>query len=234
MAFGTITSTSNTFGSVDGTTTGVIPGTLSGSVGVPGPQGPAGATGAQGPAGAAGVGVPAGGTTGQALVKTSNSDYATGWPTLNLTQYLEKGNNLSDLTSASTARSNLGLGAGSDVAFRTVSMITGGQDEGQTYTTASVGAANNAPSFAFSNTGYVDGGTSPVISFSQSFFLNKTGFEFINQPTFTNSNPSSAISGNSIAYTDSGLTISAFDVSIAYNKSLTIDEAGIIFPERLP
>jgi hypothetical protein len=39
MAFGTITSTSNTFGSVDGTATGVVPGTLSGSIGVPGPAG---------------------------------------------------------------------------------------------------------------------------------------------------------------------------------------------------
>ena len=72
MAFGTITSTENTFGSVDGTTTGVVPGTLTGSVGVPGPAGP---------------GVPAGGTTGQFLAKTSDTDYATGWTTLSLSGY---------------------------------------------------------------------------------------------------------------------------------------------------
>jgi hypothetical protein len=76
MAFGTITSTSNTFGSVDGTATGSVPGTLSGSVGVPGPQGPAGATG---PAGPAGQGVPAGGTTGQVLAKVDGDDYNTEW-----------------------------------------------------------------------------------------------------------------------------------------------------------
>jgi hypothetical protein len=72
MAFGTITSTENTFGSVDGTTTGVVPGTLTGSVGVPGPAGP---------------GVPVGGTTGQFLAKTSDTDYATGWTTLSLSGY---------------------------------------------------------------------------------------------------------------------------------------------------
>jgi hypothetical protein len=81
MAFGTITSTSNTFGSVDGTATGSVPGTLSGSVGVPGPQGPAGS---QGPQGEPGEGVPAGGTAGQFLQKTSGDDYATDWVTLDV------------------------------------------------------------------------------------------------------------------------------------------------------
>jgi hypothetical protein len=64
MAFGTITSTENTFGSVDGTTTGVVPGTLTGSVGVPGPAGP---------------GVPTGGTTGQVLAKIDGTNYNTEW-----------------------------------------------------------------------------------------------------------------------------------------------------------
>jgi len=48
--------------------------------GATGPQGPQGPTGPQGPQGS-GAGVAAGGTTGQALVKTSNADYATGWVT---------------------------------------------------------------------------------------------------------------------------------------------------------
>jgi len=81
MAFGTITSTSNTFGSVDGTATGVVPGTLSGSIGVPGPAGP---TGPQGPAGAAGQGVPAGGTAGQFLTKIDGTNYNTDWTTLDI------------------------------------------------------------------------------------------------------------------------------------------------------
>jgi hypothetical protein len=42
MPFGTITSTSNTFGSISGDVGANVPGTLSGSVGVPGPQGPPG------------------------------------------------------------------------------------------------------------------------------------------------------------------------------------------------
>jgi hypothetical protein len=85
MSSGTITSTTNTFGD--------IPGTLTGSVGVPGPQGPTGSTGATGatgatgpagPAGSPGQGVPAGGTSGQFLQKTSGVDYATDWVTVNL------------------------------------------------------------------------------------------------------------------------------------------------------
>ena len=81
MSSGTITSTTNTFGD--------IPGTLTGSVGVPGPQGPTGSTGATGatgpagPAGSPGQGVPVGGTSGQFLQKTSGADYATDWVTVN-------------------------------------------------------------------------------------------------------------------------------------------------------
>lgn len=46
------------------------------TVSASGPQGPTGAAGADG---TDGVGVPAGGTTGQALVKASNTDYDTTW-----------------------------------------------------------------------------------------------------------------------------------------------------------
>lgn len=65
-------------GAVNVTTGATAPATLTVGVGVPG------ATGAQGPAG---VGVPAGGTTGQYLVKTSNTDWATNWATLSLNGY---------------------------------------------------------------------------------------------------------------------------------------------------
>jgi len=61
------------------TTVATSPSVLSMALGVPGP---AGATGSQGPAGANGVGVAAGGTTGQALVKLSSTDYDTGWATI--------------------------------------------------------------------------------------------------------------------------------------------------------
>lgn len=106
-----ITSTESTFGTISGTfaadqstVTGtiaaVITGTLTGSVGVPGPQG------------IPGEGVPAGGTAGQFLQKTTTGvDYATDWVTVNLGNYLVKSNNLSDLTNFSTARDNLGLGS---------------------------------------------------------------------------------------------------------------------------
>jgi hypothetical protein len=56
------------------------------------------------------VGVPAGGTAGQFLQKIDSTDYNTDWVTVNLGNYLVKSNNLSDLTDAALARTNLGLG----------------------------------------------------------------------------------------------------------------------------
>ena len=50
-----------------------------GQTGPQGPAGPAGTNGTNGTNGAPGVGVPTGGTTGQQLVKNSNTDYDTGW-----------------------------------------------------------------------------------------------------------------------------------------------------------
>lgn len=64
--------------------------------------GPTGDPGATGPAGA---GVPTGGSTSQYLVKDSGTDYDTSWATM--PTYLLASNNLSDLVSASTARTNL-------------------------------------------------------------------------------------------------------------------------------
>jgi hypothetical protein len=100
MAFGTISSTSNTFGSVDGTATGVVPGTLSGSVGVPGPQGPAGS---QGPQGEPGEGVPAGGTAGQVLAKVDGVDYNTEWINVDVSGY----RSLTDYDFTNVANTNL-------------------------------------------------------------------------------------------------------------------------------
>ena len=57
------------------------------------------------------VGVPAGGTAGQFLTKIDGTDYNTDWTTVNLSAYAVKANNLSDLTSFSDARDNLGLGS---------------------------------------------------------------------------------------------------------------------------
>jgi len=89
-----ISITPSPFGSVTVTLDGELGGVLQASIlatsnsvlnmdlGVPGP---AGATGSQGPAGTNGtngVGVAAGGTTGQALVKLSGTNYDTGWATI--------------------------------------------------------------------------------------------------------------------------------------------------------
>jgi hypothetical protein len=80
----------------------MAPAVLTVGVGVPGAQGP------QGPAG---PGVPVGGTAGQYLQKIDGTNYNTDWTTVNLSAYAVKANNLSDLASTSTARTNLGLGS---------------------------------------------------------------------------------------------------------------------------
>ena len=49
-------------------------------------KGDTGAAGPTGPTGATGAGVPAGGTTGQILNKTSDTDYATAWTNVIVTQ----------------------------------------------------------------------------------------------------------------------------------------------------
>jgi hypothetical protein len=70
---------------------------FTGLQGLTGPAGPIGATGAPGPAGAtgpsgpAGPGLPNGGSTGQIIIKTSDTDYATAWyvPTFGRQAYAE-------------------------------------------------------------------------------------------------------------------------------------------------
>lgn len=53
-----------------------------GSTGATGETGATGSTGVTGATGATGVGVPTGGTTGQALIKNSSTDYDTSWGTV--------------------------------------------------------------------------------------------------------------------------------------------------------
>jgi hypothetical protein len=82
-----VVSVAETGSTLSVTTVATSPSVLTMALGVPGPTGATGATGATGPAGAAGVGVPVGGTTSQALVKVSGTNYDTTWagPFLDLT-----------------------------------------------------------------------------------------------------------------------------------------------------
>lgn len=94
---------------------GTGPAGATGATGATGPQGPTGdtgatgATGAQGPQGdpgadgADGVGVPAGGTAGQALTKSSGTDYDTGWTTLGAVATSNDFDDLDNLPTLGTA-----------------------------------------------------------------------------------------------------------------------------------
>ena len=71
-----VVSVAETGSTLSVTTVATSPSVLSMALGVPGPQGE------QGEPGANGQGVAVGGTTGQALVKLSGTDYDTGWATI--------------------------------------------------------------------------------------------------------------------------------------------------------
>ena len=72
---------------ITGTFNSLVSGTLSGTIGTPGPQGIPGQQGQAGSQGPAGAGVPAGGSTGTYLVKASGDDFDTEWADINLTGY---------------------------------------------------------------------------------------------------------------------------------------------------
>lgn len=113
-------------GAVEATIGATAPAVLTIGVGIPGPtgaQGPAGAAGSQGPIGPQGEpgeGVPTGGSIGQYLVKTSGVDFATGWQTLSLSNYLSldggEMNANAEITFEDTALGRVALASGSAFA----------------------------------------------------------------------------------------------------------------------
>lgn len=81
---------------------------ITGPTGVTGPTGAIGPQGPSGPEGPTGPGVPVGGTTGQALIKLSNTNYDTGWGTVSGGG--GSGTGLGSRTTASTVTNSLSVG----------------------------------------------------------------------------------------------------------------------------
>ena len=108
-----------------------------------GPQGPRGPTGATGATGATGNGVSSGGTTGQVLIKTSATDYATAWSN-NLIDAWNSGN--ASYIQANSAN-NMAIGA-YGVANTNSNLITIIQGVDTTQNT-NISAANNLAQGAF-------------------------------------------------------------------------------------
>ena len=174
MPDATITSTASTFGTitgtfaadqstVTGTLTGTVTGTLTGSVGVPSPQGDPGSPG---------VGVPAGGTAGQFLTKIDGTNYNTDWTTVNLSAYAVKANNLSDLASASTARTNLGLGS--------LAVVNDAPSDGSQYA-----RKNGAWDVVSAGTDYITSVSSPLTVTSGDLSIDLSAYAPLASPVFT-------------------------------------------------
>jgi hypothetical protein len=128
-----VVSVAETGSTLSVTTVATSPSVLTMALGVPGP---AGATGSQGPAGTNGtngVGVAAGGTTGQALVKLSGTNYDTGWASINsaawgnitgtLSSQTDLYNALNDKLSTSAAASTYQTQAGMSAFLSTASAV---------------------------------------------------------------------------------------------------------------
>jgi len=133
-----VVSVAETGSTLSVTTVATSPSVLTMALGVPGPTG---ATGSQGPAGTNGtngVGVAAGGTTGQALVKLSGTNYDTGWASINSAAW---GNITGTLSSQTDLQNALNAKLSTSAAASTYLPLTGG--------TLSAGLLVNAGDYSY-------------------------------------------------------------------------------------
>ncbi len=141
-----VTSTATIWSALGGTwsDTGVSMSTP-GPQGPEGPQGPAGADGqdgGQGPQGPAGQGLPVGGSVGQVARKASGTDFDVEWadPASGGGDLLST-NNLSDVTSASTARQNISAAPLDALGYYGL-QVNGFQQHSQEHGSNAVGPGN--------------------------------------------------------------------------------------------
>jgi hypothetical protein len=239
MPDATITSTASTFGTISGTfaadqstisgtVTGIVAGTLDGSVGVPGPAGspgatgPTGATGPAGPAGAPGVGVPTGGTAGQFLTKIDGTNYNTDWTTVNLSAYAVKANNLSDLPSAPTARTNLGLGS--------LAVVNDAPSDGSQY------ARKNAAWEVVTTTpDFISSVSSPLSVTSGNLTIDLSAYAPLASPAFTGNPtaPTAALGDNDTSLATTAFVQQELASGVAVAKNLEVyvrNQSGASIP----
>jgi hypothetical protein len=174
-----------------------------------------------------------GGTAGQFLTKIDGTNYNTDWTTINLSAYVVKANNLSDLANAATARTNLSLGSTNNVSFRSVNMSTGAANPSETYTYFNTTAVNNAPSLSLFNASYDDSGSGTFFTSNESFTLNKAGINFVNNPTFDGSVPGAPTSGGSLDYVSGTgvLTLRYFENATTTDDTIIIEPTGVTFAD---
>ena len=214
MPFGTITATESTFGSISGSIVGAVPGTLSGSVGVPGPQGPAGSPGAvgpQGPQGVPGVGGTWGSIVGTLSTQTDlqtalDGKYSTSNPSGFITVSA-----LSPYLTTATANATFQTLAGMS-SYLTTSALTG-------YATQSFVVANYAPIAA----GLPTGGTVGQVLTKNSGTDYDDSWQtlIVGDRYLTTSTTSNSVSNGTKTFTvGTGLSYSSQqDVVISYDAS---------------
>jgi hypothetical protein len=162
------------------------------ALGVPGPTGATGATGATG------QGVAAGGTTGQALVKLSGTNYDTGWASINSAAW---GNITGTLSSQTDLQNALNAKLSTSAAASTYLPLTGGTMSGDLTIARGANVAN------FNITG--DGGKSLEFGSDTYFKLTSSDINL----TFDGAGLSLNGAGNYLYFADGSAQTTAFPPS---------------------
>jgi hypothetical protein len=168
------------------------------------------------------VGVPVGGTAGQFLTKIDGTNYNTDWTTVNLSVYAVKANNLSDLPSAPTARTNLGLGS--------LAVVNDAPSDGSQY------ARKNAAWEVVTTTpDFISSVSSPLSVTSGNLTIDLSAYAPLASPAFTGNPtaPTAALGDNDTSLATTAFVQQELASGVAVAKNLEVyvrNQSGSTIP----
>ena len=165
------------------------------------------------------VGIPVGGTAGQFLTKIDGTDYNTDWTTVNLSVYAVKANNLSDLTSASTARTNLGLGTMATATAADYSTTTVANGLYYPLSTNPAGYLTSASLTGYATESWVTAGFYPLTGNPSGFITSSALTPYLTSATaastyYLQTNPAGYLPASTASFTYAALTGATFTGSV--------------------